>query len=105
MSIGEHFSNKLISRRSVVVGKQRSLFCFLTGGLKNNMHFLELEMYDKISLYGFSHISYCNGRINKRTISPGARGNVYFCKSCKNIFNHKIRREEENLSFNAAVKC
>jgi hypothetical protein len=76
VSIGKHFSNKLISRRSVVVGKPCSLFCFFTGGLKKNTRFLELEMYDKISLYRFPHISYGNSRINKRTISPGARGNV-----------------------------
>lgn len=104
VSIGKHFSNKLISRRHVVVGKPCSLFYFLSGGLKKNMRFPELEMYDKISLYRFPHISYGNGRINKRTISPGARWNVYFCKSCNNVFNHK-RREEKILSFNAALSC
>jgi len=81
------------------------MFCFLTGGLKKNMRFLELEMYDNISLYRFPHISYGNGRINKRMISPGARRNVCFCKSCNDSFNRKRSREEKSLSFNAAVNC
>ena len=87
MSIGKHFSNKLISRRPVVVGKPCSLF-FLTGWLKKNMRFLELETYDKISLGCFPHINYGNGRIKKRTISPGVRGNVYFYKSSNTYVLH-----------------
>jgi len=67
VSIGKYFLNKLISSRPVVVGKPCSLFCFLAGGLKKNTRFLELEMYDNISLYRFPHISYSNGRINKGT--------------------------------------
>ena len=81
------------------------MFCFLTGGLKKNMRFFELEIYDNISLYRFPHVSYGNGGINKRTISPGARRNVCFCKSCNNIFNHKRRREKKSLSFITDVNC
>lgn len=92
MSIGKHFSNKLISRRPVVVGKLCSLFCFLTGGLKNNLRFLELEMYDKISQYRFPHISYGNGRINKRTIRQ-ERGGMYNC--VKAVITSLIIKEGE----------
>lgn len=54
-------------------------------------------------LYRFPHIRYGNGRINKRTISAVARGNVYFCKSCNDIFKHKRKRGEKSLSFKDAV--
>lgn len=62
------------------------------------MRFLEREMQDNISLHSFPHIRYGNGRSSKRTILSGARGNVYFCMSCNDVFNHKIKREEKSLS-------
>lgn len=39
VSIGKHFSDKLISRSAVVVGKPCSLFCFLTDELKKTYVF------------------------------------------------------------------
>jgi hypothetical protein len=80
VSSGKHFSDKLILHRAVV-GETVFTVLFSYGWTERDLRFPVLEMYDNISLYGFPHIRYGNGRINKRTISPGTRGMYTFVKT------------------------
>ena len=55
MSIGKQFLEKLDHAGLSLLGDR--VHCFLKGGLKTNMPFLELEIYDNISQHHFPNIT------------------------------------------------